>query len=359
MKTVRLSIVMAFACALAWAQATSQIQGIVQDTSGAVVPGIEVKVTQTETGIARTAISSEDGRYVLPNLAIGPYKLEVSAPGFSPYVQTGIVLQVASIPTVNITLRPGAISETVQVEANAGLVETQTTSVGNVIENQRILELPLNGRNPVELISIVGATIPAGKAGTAGFPGGLNFSVAGGLLSGVTYFLDGALHNNPFDAVNLPFPFPDALQEFKVETSTLTAQNGLHSGAAVSAVVKSGTNEFHGNVFEFFRNGVLNARNPNASRRDTLKRNQYGGTIGGPIKNDKLFFFAGFQQDTRHTDSFLGLTVPTANAVAQLKAQVEAWEKDDGPVPTYAAGSWGPKEADDLLQADGRSFSRF
>ena len=137
-KTVSLSLVLAFACALVWAQATSQIQGIVLDTSGAVIPGIEVKATQTETGITRASISSEDGRYVLPNLAIGPYKLEVSAPGFSPYVQTGIVLQVASTPTVNITLRPGAISETVQVEANAGLVETQSTSLGNVIENQRI-----------------------------------------------------------------------------------------------------------------------------------------------------------------------------------------------------------------------------
>ena len=302
MRVIRLAIVFVFSTALLWAQATSQIQGIVQDTSGAVIPGIEVKATQTDTGISRMAISSEDGRYVLPNLPIGPYRLEVSAPGFSPFVQTGIVLQVASIPTVNITLKPGAIAETVQVEANAGLVETQTTSIGNVIENQRILELPLNGRNPVELIAISGATVPGGKAGTAGFPGGLNFSVAGGLLSGVTYLLDGALHNNPFDAVNLPFPFPDALQEFKVETSTLTAQNGLHSGAAVSAVVKSGTNEFHGNLFEFFRNGILNARNANAARRDTLKRNQYGGTFGGPIKKDKVFFFAGYQGTKTRTD---------------------------------------------------------
>src|SRR5438067_1948792 len=173
--------------------------------------------------------------------------------GFSPYVQTGIVLQVASIPTVNITLQVGAVSEQVKVEANAALVETQTTSVGAVIENQRILELPLNGRNPVELIQLAGAAVPAGKVGTAGMPGGLNISVGGGLLSGVGYFLDGALYNNPFDAVNLPFPFPDALQEFKVETSSLTAQNGLHAAGAVSAVVKSGTNAYHGDVFEFFR----------------------------------------------------------------------------------------------------------
>src|SRR5438128_2363788 len=302
MKVFRMAIVLGLACAAVWAQATSQIQGIVLDSSGAVVPGVEVRATQTDTGAVRTAVSAEDGRYVLPNLPIGPYRLEVNMSGFSPYVQTGIILQVASVPTVNITLQVGAVNEQVKVEANAALVETQTTSVGTVIENQRIVELPLNGRNPVELIQLAGAAVPAGKAGTAGFPGGLNISVAGSLLSGVTYLLDGALHNNPFDAVNLPFPFPDALQEFKVETSTMQAQSGLHAGGVVSAVVKSGGNEFHGNLFEFFRNGILNARNANAARRDTLKRNQYGGTFGGPIKKDKVFFFAGYQGTKTRTD---------------------------------------------------------
>jgi hypothetical protein len=302
MRIIRFAVVFAFACAIAWAQATSQIQGTVEDTSGAVIPGVEVKATHAETGIARTAVSNEDGRYALPNLPLGPYRLEVNAPGFSPFVQTGIVLQVASIPTVNIALKPGAITETVQVEANAGLVETQTTSIGMVIENQRIVEIPLNGRNPVELIQLAGAAVAAGQAGKAGVARGLNISVAGSLLSGVTYLLDGALHNNPFDAVNLPFPFPDALQEFKVETSTMQAQSGLHAGGVVSAVVKSGGNEFHGNLFEFFRNGVLNARNANAVRRDTLKRNQYGGTIGGPVKKDKIFFFAGYQGTKRRSD---------------------------------------------------------
>src|SRR5204863_9118668 len=128
-----------------------------------------------------------------------------------------------------------------------------------------------------------GAAVPGGKNNTAGYPGGLNISVAGGMLSGVGYFLDGTMYNNLFDAVNLPFPFPDALQEFKVETSNLTAQYGTHAAAAVSAVVKSGTNQYHGNAFEFLRNGNMNARNFFASRRDTLKRNQYGGTLGGPI----------------------------------------------------------------------------
>src|SRR5262245_36918857 len=119
MRTVQFVIIFALACIAAWAQATSQIQGIVQDTSSAVVPGVEVKATQTGTGVVRTAVSAEDGRYVLPNLPIGPYRLEVNAPGFSPYAQTGIVLQVASIPTVNIVLQVGGVNQQVQVEANA------------------------------------------------------------------------------------------------------------------------------------------------------------------------------------------------------------------------------------------------
>ena len=300
-----------------WGQATSQIQGVVLDPAGAAVPGAEIKATQTDTGVVRTTNSGADGTYALANLAIGPYRVEVSKPGFSTYVQTGIVLQVASNPTLNVSLKVGAVSESIQVEANTTQVETQATSIGGVIENKRILELPLNGRNAVELIALAGATIPGGKNGTAGFPGGLNFSVAGGQLSGIGYFLDGTAYNNLFDAVNLPFPFPDALQEFKVETSTLTAQNGTHSAAAVSAVVKSGTNQYHGDVFEFLRNAEMNARNFKALRRDTLKRNQYGGTFGGPVLQNKLFFFTGYQgTKTRSDPADLTGFVPTAAMLA-------------------------------------------
>jgi len=296
-----------------WGQATSQIQGVVLDPAGAAVPGAEIKATQTDTAVVRTTTSGADGTYALANLAIGPYRVEVTKPGFSTYVQTGIVLQVASNPTLNVSLKVGAVSESIQVEANTTQVETQTTGIGGVIENKRILELPLNGRNAVELLTLVGATIPAGRNGTAGMQGGLNFSVAGGQLSGIGYALDGTAYNNLFDAVNLPFPFPDALQEFKVETSTLTAQNGTHSAAAVSAVVKSGTNQFHGSAFEFLRNAEMNARNFKAARRDTLKRNQYGGTFGGPMIQNKLFFFTGYQgTKTRSDPADLSGFVPTA-----------------------------------------------
>jgi hypothetical protein len=316
-KVIRFFAVFLFMSASLWAQATSQIQGVVKDSSGALIPGAEVKATQTDTSVSRTALTGADGGYVLPNLPIGPYRLEVSMGGFAKYVQTGILLTVASNLTVNVTMKIGEVTQQIEVQANASLVESQSTSVGSVIENERIVELPLNGRNAVELIQLAGAAVPGGKVGTAGMPGGLNISVSGGLLSGVTYTLDGTLYNNPFDAMNLPFPFPDALQEFKVETSALTAQNGLHSAGTVSAVVRSGTNAYHGNMFEFFRNGKLNARNSFAPRRDTLKRNQYGGTIGGPIIQNKLFFFAGYQGTKTRSDpaDLIGF-VPTTRMLA-------------------------------------------
>jgi len=300
--------------AMAWGQAQSsaQIQGTVQDSSGAAVPSADLKLTQTATGVVRTATTGVDGTYVVPNLPIGPYRLEVSKTGFSTAVQTGIVLQVATNPTIDVTLKVGAVSDQVQVEANGVLVETQATGIGNVIENQRIVELPLNGRLATDLIPLVGGTIPQGQAGSAGFPNTVNIVVAGGQAYGNAFWLDGSLYTDPYMATNMPFPFPDALQEFKVETSALTAQNGVKSGASITAVTKSGTNSLHGDVFEFLRNGDFNARNFFATRRDTLKRNQFGGTVGGPIRKDKLFFFGGYQGTiTRQDPTGIVAFVPT------------------------------------------------
>src|SRR6185295_4212246 len=296
-----------------FAQATAQISGTVRDQTGAVLPGVEIMATQSETGISRSTISNETGSYVLPNLPVGPYRMEVSLSGFHTFVQTGIVLQVNGSPVINPVLEVGQVSEQVEVQANAALVETRNAGVGQVIENQRILELPLNGRQATDLIVLAGAAVNQGAATSLSMSGGVRIAVAGGQSFGVQYLLDGARHNNAYDNLNMPLPFPDALQEFRVETSATTANNGGHSGAAVNAVTKSGTNEFHGDLFEFVRNYKFNARNAFALRNESLKRNQFGGTIGGPIKHNKLFFFAGYQgtttrQDPNDTQSF----VPTA-----------------------------------------------
>ena len=289
-----------------WAQgSTAQINGTVRDSSGSSVPGADLKVTQTATGAVRTATSGADGAYVFPNLPIGPYMLEVTKAGFSKFVQSGIVLQVDSNPTVDATLMVGAVTEQVTVQADAALVETHSTGVGTVVDQQRVVELPLNGRNPTELIFLAGMANVGnpGAAAVGTISSVRNYptvvvSVAGGIGNGNTYLLDGANHNDAINNLNLPLPFPDALQEFKVETSALPAEYGLHSAAAINAVTKSGTNDYHGDAFEFLRNGDFNARDFFATARDTLKRNQFGGTIGGPALprfRNKLFFFAGYQ----------------------------------------------------------------
>jgi hypothetical protein len=314
----------------AQAVSTAQIQGSVRDATGLAVPGAEITVTQAETSAKRSTISGPDGGYVLPNLPVGPYRLEATKSGFSKYVQTGIVLQVASNPTVDVPLQVGSVDQQVSVEANAAMVETQATGVSSVVENQRILDLPLNGRNPADLIQLAGAAIqlPQFNASSRSFQGqsgGEGYSVAGGQSSGVTYLLDGGLHNNPYDNLNLPLPFPDALQEFKLETSALTAQYGIHGGATVNAVTKSGTNDFHGDAFEFLRNNVLNATNPFAAINpatgkrltDGLKRNQFGGTVGGRIIRNKLFFFAGYQETITRQQPASNLSfIPTAQMLA-------------------------------------------
>src|SRR5437762_4916682 len=283
--------------ASAWAQSTAQITGTVKDQTGAVLPGVEVTATQTETGIARSTVTNETGSYVLTNLATGPYRLEAALPGFRTFVQTGIVLQVNSNPVINPVLEVGQVTEQVEVQANASLVDTRSTAVGQVMENERILELPLQGRQVTDLITLSGAAVETGKSAPEGWNKGTTagtfISVAGGQNFGVMYALDGAMHNNGYDGTSMPMPFPDALQEFKVEASGMGAAGGTRgSGGQVNAVTKSGTNEFHGNAFEFVRNYAFNARNFFALKRDNLKRNQFGGTLGGPFSRNKLFFFA-------------------------------------------------------------------
>src|SRR3989475_293970 len=288
-------LISSFACGIVWAQSTAQISGTVKDQSGAVLPGVQVTATQTATGLERSIVTNETGSYVLTNLPVGPYKLEASLPGFRASVQTGIVLQVGSNPVINVGLEVGQVAETVKVEADAALVETRSTGVGQVIDNVRVMELPLAARNVQQLIILSGASVGGGAQNSPrNYPTDI-ISVAGGLPNGLTYLLDGGTHNDPYGNLNLPLPFPDALQEFKVETSSVGAQYGQHSGGAVNVVTKSGTNDFHGTLFEFVRNKIFNARNAFATERDGLKRNQFGGVVGGPIVKSKLFFFGGDQ----------------------------------------------------------------
>jgi hypothetical protein len=300
------ALLLALTATAALAQATAQITGTVKDSSGGVLPGATVSATQTDTGFKREVVTDADGLFSFPSIPVGPYRLEVTLQGFKTSVQTGIVLQVNSNPVVPVELALGEVAETITVQARAQVVETRSLGVGQVMDNKRILDLPLNGRNPADLLQYLPASVPQVQVLASSVIGGSNgsqaYSLAGGLAFGVTYMLDGAMHNDPRNNLNLPLPFPDALQEFQAETSALTAQSGMHSGGAVNAVTRSGTNSFRGDVFEFFRHHSFNAtdpcgtKNPDGSRKDDgLKRNQYGATIGGPVKTDRIFFFFGYQ----------------------------------------------------------------
>jgi hypothetical protein len=310
-------LILAMASDTAWAQATAQMSGTVRDQSGAVLPGTEVTATQTETGASRATITNETGYYVLANLPLGPYKLEAALPGFRTFVQTGIVLQVNSNPTFNVVLQVGNVSEQIEVQANAALVETRSLSVGQVVETSQIMELPLNGRNAQELMLLGGGAVQAGPAGGGSFPGTgrLLISTAGALGTSMETTLDGIRHVDTYDGYPMLLPFPDALAEFKTEIGGTSAQQWKQAQA--SAVTKSGTNQFNGDLFEFVRNDLFNARNYFATKGSSLKRNQFGGTIGGPIIKNRLFFFAGYQGTTLRQDpSDIRQFVPTAAMLA-------------------------------------------
>ncbi len=300
-----------FTCTVVWGQATAQMHGTVQDASGSAVPGAEIKATQTETGVSRTVMSGSDGGFVLTNLPLGPYQVEVTKEGFTKYVQSGIILQVNSDPAVDAALKVGAVTEQVVVEANASQVETRSSGIGEVVQTQRIVDLPLNGRNVTDLVVLTGATVsyPNGR-----YPNMI--SIAGqpssGEPFGTDYFLDGANHINYQVSTTMPLAFPDAVQEFKVESSGQLASHG--ASAAVTVVTRSGSNNFHGNLFEFIRNSAFgSAREYFSAVPVDYKRNQYGGTFGGPIKKNKLFFFFGFQGTDTHQNPNNSITnVPTA-----------------------------------------------
>jgi len=312
----------------ALAQGTAQLTGTVKDEGGGVLPGASVSATQTDTGFKREVVTDADGFFSFPGIPVGPYQLEVVLPGFRTAVQRGIVLQVNGTQSVPVTLALGQVAETVTVDAKTETVATRNLGVAQVMDNTRIVELPLNGRNPADLLQYLPAAVPQAQQLASSVMGGSNggqaYSLGGGLAFGVAYVLDGAMHNDPRSNTNLPLPFPDALQEFQAETNALTAQNGMHSAGAVSAVTKSGTNAFRGNVFEFLRHHSFNAtdpfgtKGPDGKRKDDgQKRNQYGVTLGGPVRTDKVFFFFGYQgTNTRVNPSDSRAFVPTAAMLA-------------------------------------------
>jgi hypothetical protein len=298
---------------------TASLSGNVVDQSGAAIPDAKVTMQNVDTGFTQTVTTGPAGDYLFSRLPVGNYKLTVEKSGFAPYVQAGIQLAVSQTATQAVTLSVGAVSQQVAVTADASLVTTESATVSQVVNQQQIVELPLDGRQVQQLVFLSAGVTDTTEhycgsnceGGT--YPGQQYAKANGTMAESINYQMDGVAYNDTYINTNLPFPNPDAIQEFSTQDSNLSAEYGNAVGGVVNVVSKSGTNQIHGDVFEFLRNGDMNARNFFAPTQDQIKRNQFGGAVGGPIQKDHLFYF-GTYQGTRYASAAQGniAFVPTA-----------------------------------------------
>jgi hypothetical protein len=287
----------------AWAQfTTASLGGTVLDSSGAGVPDASVNVLNVGTGISQDARTSASGAFLFSRLPIGTYLLRIEKTGFSAYVQDQLVLNVnQSISLPPITLQIGQVTDEVTVTGVAELVATRTATGTQLVSEQQIVELPLQGRRPERLMYLAAGTVDLGRnacriCGQGGYyPGEETAGVNGAPQGQVNFQLDATSHNDTYLNTSLPFPNPDAVQEFSLQSSNFTAEYGNAGGGIVNVVVKSGTNQVHGTAFHFLRDGRWNSRQFFAPTKDTLKRNQSGASLGGPLVRNRLFYFGTYQ----------------------------------------------------------------
>ncbi|MBZ5595726.1 MAG: carboxypeptidase regulatory-like domain-containing protein [Acidobacteriia bacterium] len=344
---------------LAYAQAHATINGTVTDSSGAVIAGAEISIRSLQTGQVTRLTTMTEGNYSVPFLPVGAYDITASHSGFSTETRTGVGLTADQVATVSFMLKVGELTSAVEVKSEATEIDTTTGAIGQVINERAVVELPLNGRNPAELVYTVPGAAAANTINGLALPGaGSGFplgetaaSVNGSRMGGVFYQLDGVVHmNNYFNTAN-PFPNPDATQEFRVTTNNFDAQYGFTSGAVVSIATKSGTNEWHGALFEFLRNNNLNSADFFTHQADPLKRNQFGGSIGGPIKHNKLFVFGNFQQTIQHAAlSASGSVVPNNQQLSGDFSQVPVQLVDPSTGKPYPNNQIPTSQFDPLSQ---------
>ncbi|HXN95575.1 MAG TPA: carboxypeptidase regulatory-like domain-containing protein, partial [Candidatus Acidoferrales bacterium] len=319
-------IVLALAPTSGWSQNVyGTIAGTVTDTSGAAVANATVTLTNLDTAQKRSIETDASGNYTFVNILPGRYKLEGEKTGFKKFVREPIAVQIESGLRLDISLPVGAQTETVEVTSEVPLLQPETASLGQVVEQRSVTELPLNGRNPLALVGLVPGIVPQGtpSAGNAsgGNPVGANpfalgdFQVGGGMAGQSQILIDGVPTNGAYLNVVTVIPTQDAIEEFKVQTNNLGPEYGRFAGGVINLSTKSGTNAFHGSAYEFLRNQKLNANdffaNSSNLARPAFTQNQFGANVGGPVFKDKLFFFSsyeGFRQ--REGNTFLGW-VPT------------------------------------------------
>jgi hypothetical protein len=316
--------IVAASTAMAQSSGTSGLTGVIKDPSGAVIPGVTVTLTSNTTAQARTTSTGADGSYRFVLLPPGDYKAKFASPGFKTAEVESITLNVTETPSLDRVLEVGAQSEEVTVSTTAEVLQTQTSTLGTVVGSQTVTEMPLAARNYTQILSLsAGASSNVENAAAFG-KGTLDMAVNGATIEQNNFQMDGVSVVNAFGAgvahdcgiyVGIAIPSPDAIAEFKVQTSTFDASYGRNPGANVNVITKSGSNTFHGTLFEFFRNEDLNANSffqnsLGGGSQQVLKQNQFGGTFGGPLKKDKLFFFGSYQ-GTRQLNGVVGGTSTT------------------------------------------------
>jgi len=330
---VILSSVLCTAMIFGQSRDTAAIFGGISDTQGAAVPGASVTLVSDSTGQVRKIVTNETGQYLFPSLPVGTYSLTVEQTAFKRYERTGILLQATESVKVDVTLEIGDIKTTVLVDAAASQVEVRSSTIKETINQARVVELPLNGRNAADLALLATGVVAfgsnTGDVTTSWRPRGTKeYSVNGSRNNNVRFTLDGGTNMDSLMNTNLPFPFPDAVQEFSVETSNMSIDQGNTSAGAVNVVTKSGTNKIHGDGFWFVRNTALNASNFFSRQQDQLKRNQAGFTLGGPLLRNKLFAFGGYQQYWIRTAS-------GATRVQTLTAAERQGDFSSNPITIY------------------------
>jgi hypothetical protein len=296
-----LTIVLASSVSLMAQFTTARLSGTVMNSVGSIVSGAAVTVRNLDTGYTQSVTSGSVGEYLFPSLPVGTYQLKVEMAGFSIYVQDGLALTVNQAATQNVALTLGTVAQKITVNARPSLVTTESATVGQLVNQEAVVGLPLNGREVQQLIFLIPGAVDVSSQNCAAnceggvMPGEQYAKINGGGSNGVFYLLDGVDYNDTYINTNLPFPNPDAIQEFNVQTTNMSAVYGNATGGVVNVLTKSGTNQIHGDAFEFLRNYALDARNYFATSPDPLKQNQFGAGLGGPILKNKLFYFGSYQ----------------------------------------------------------------
>jgi hypothetical protein len=287
---------------------TGRITGTVTDVSGAVIPGVEVTVRNPATGLTRTVLTNESGTYQVPLLPPNVYEVEVSLPGFRREIRSGITLQVDAVLRVDFSLQVGDVQDEIQVTADAPLVQSETATLGQVMDSRKVTDIPLNQRHFMRLTHLSTGVLPDTQGGDNQAP---SFYANGASRSKNNFLLDGVDNNDTGNAQLVIIPSVDAIQEFKLSTSTYGAELGRASGGVLNVQTKAGSNDFNIVVFEFLRNDALDARNFFAASKQPLKRNQFGTVISGPVKKDKMFYMFNYEGTRLRATNTKLANVPT------------------------------------------------